>query len=271
MGDKQDCVYILLCADQSLYTGWTNHLSKRLADHQSGHGAKYTRSRLPIQLVYCECFSSKNEAMQREYEIKQLSRAEKIKVIENALIERPYELENCGLSAEKIKELLNHSKEKAAWEKALQLLSSRAYSSGALEEKLCRLFGRIPAAKAIARVKELGYLDDKDYGQRLAIFLHKNKSYSGQRIRQELYKRKIDERLITEIMKGFDEVSEVNAIIMLLQKKYRNKPMDTKNLEKTKLWLGRRGFKYSHIVQALQQVSEGEVMETIDERIDDVF
>ena len=74
--------YILLCKDNTLYTGWTNDLAKRLAAHQAGRGSKYTKARLPVQLVYTECFKEKKQAMRREWEIKQLSRAEKLALIE---------------------------------------------------------------------------------------------------------------------------------------------------------------------------------------------
>ena len=73
--------YILKCSDETLYTGWTNHLEKRLADHNAGKGAKYTKSRLPVEIVYYETFASKEEAMRREYAIKKLSRKEKLKLI----------------------------------------------------------------------------------------------------------------------------------------------------------------------------------------------
>ncbi len=69
--------YILKCADGSLYTGWTNDLPKRVAAHNAGTGAKYTRSRRPAELVYYEVFPTKEEAMRREYEIKHMSREEK--------------------------------------------------------------------------------------------------------------------------------------------------------------------------------------------------
>ena len=75
--------YIVECNDGSLYTGWTNNLEKRLESHNSGTGAKYTKSRLPVRLVYYETFSTKNEAMSREYFIKRLSRDEKLKLIAN--------------------------------------------------------------------------------------------------------------------------------------------------------------------------------------------
>ncbi len=76
------CVYIVLCQDGTLYTGWTNDLSRRLKAHNEGRGAKYTRSRRPVTLVYWEKCADKAEAMRREYQIKHLRRAEKLKLIE---------------------------------------------------------------------------------------------------------------------------------------------------------------------------------------------
>lgn len=70
--------YILKCSDNTLYTGWTNNLEKRIKDHNDGKGAKYTKPRLPVELVYYEEFETKEEAMKREYAIKQLSRSQKI-------------------------------------------------------------------------------------------------------------------------------------------------------------------------------------------------
>lgn len=69
--------YILRCADGTLYTGWTNDIEKRLAAHNAGKGAKYTKPRLPVELVYFETHATKEEAMSREYEIKQLTRTQK--------------------------------------------------------------------------------------------------------------------------------------------------------------------------------------------------
>lgn len=73
--------YIVECADGSLYCGWTNDLEKRIADHNAGKGAKYTKTRLPVKLVYHEEFDTKEEAMSREWHIKQLGREEKLKLI----------------------------------------------------------------------------------------------------------------------------------------------------------------------------------------------
>ena len=69
--------YIVRCSDGTLYTGWTNDLEKRIACHNQKKGAKYTKSRTPVTLVYSEQFETKEEAMRREYRITQSSRKEK--------------------------------------------------------------------------------------------------------------------------------------------------------------------------------------------------
>lgn len=74
--------YMVQCADETLYTGWTNCLEKRLKAHNSGrNGAKYTKTKRPVSLVYYEGFFTKEEAMQREYQIKQLTRKRKLELI----------------------------------------------------------------------------------------------------------------------------------------------------------------------------------------------
>lgn len=80
---QKNYTYILKCSDGTLYTGWTNDLTKRLKAHNDGRGARYTKTRRPVALAYYESFSSKEEAMRREYEIKHLTRKEKEKLIEN--------------------------------------------------------------------------------------------------------------------------------------------------------------------------------------------
>lgn len=79
-------VYIIKCSDDSLYTGWTNNLEKRFKKHQEGKGAKYTRGRGPLELVYFEEYETKVQAMKREYEIKKMSREKKIKLISKKII-----------------------------------------------------------------------------------------------------------------------------------------------------------------------------------------
>ena len=70
--------YLVRCADGSLYCGWTNRLEERVRAHNEGKGAKYTKSRRPVELVYYEVFATKEEAMRREAAIKQMTRKEKL-------------------------------------------------------------------------------------------------------------------------------------------------------------------------------------------------
>ncbi len=74
-------IYILKCADNSFYTGWTVDLEKRLKTHNEGKGSKYTRGKRPVVLIYSESFSHRNDAMKREYQIKKLTRNQKEKLI----------------------------------------------------------------------------------------------------------------------------------------------------------------------------------------------
>lgn len=74
-------MYILRCADGTLYTGWTNRLKERVLMHNQGKGAKYTRSRRPVELVYAESFPTRGEAMSREAAVKKLSRKEKLSLL----------------------------------------------------------------------------------------------------------------------------------------------------------------------------------------------
>ncbi|WP_330400307.1 GIY-YIG nuclease family protein [Tepidibacter mesophilus] len=75
-------VYIIECSDGTFYTGYTNNLDKRINTHNKGKGAKYTRCRLPVKLRYYEEYDLKSEALKREYKIKQMTRKEKIQLIE---------------------------------------------------------------------------------------------------------------------------------------------------------------------------------------------
>lgn len=79
--NQRNYTYIVKCSDETLYTGWTNDLEKRVKAHNSGKGAKYTKTRRPVELVYFEEYDTKQEAMKREYAIKQLSREKKLALI----------------------------------------------------------------------------------------------------------------------------------------------------------------------------------------------
>ena len=82
MTERKWYVYMLRCGDDSLYTGITDDVQRRLAVHKSGKGAKYTRGRGPLQLVHQEQYDTKSEALRRELEIKALSRQEKLMLLE---------------------------------------------------------------------------------------------------------------------------------------------------------------------------------------------
>ena len=82
-------LYILRCGDDTLYTGITNDISARLKAHASGKGAKYTRGRGPLELVYQERQESYSAALKREYQVKQLTRAQKLHMIDTYLTSAP--------------------------------------------------------------------------------------------------------------------------------------------------------------------------------------
>lgn len=90
----KNVTYILKCSDNSLYTGWTNDIIHRLKMHNEGKGAKYTRGRGPVELVYLEEFDTKQEAMSKEAKIKRLTRKEKLLLIENYQQEQRLNLEH---------------------------------------------------------------------------------------------------------------------------------------------------------------------------------
>jgi putative endonuclease len=77
-------VYVLECADGSYYTGYTTDVERRVAEHDAGEGAKYTRGRTPVELVHVEEYETRSAAMSREHEIKSLSRRGKERVVDGA-------------------------------------------------------------------------------------------------------------------------------------------------------------------------------------------
>ena len=73
--------YLVRCSDNTLYCGYSNDIEKRIKTHNAGEGAKYTKTRRPVVMVYSEAFDTKSEAMKREYQIKQLTRKQKFQLI----------------------------------------------------------------------------------------------------------------------------------------------------------------------------------------------
>ena len=86
--DLRNYTYMVECSDGSLYTGWTNCIEKRLKDHNSGKGARFTRGRGPVKLRYLEIADTKSEAMKREAAIKKLNHAQKIQLIRQGELEK---------------------------------------------------------------------------------------------------------------------------------------------------------------------------------------
>ncbi|WP_455684279.1 GIY-YIG nuclease family protein [Thomasclavelia sp.] len=86
---KINYVYIVECSDHTYYTGWTTNLERRIETHNKGNGAKYTKARCPVKLIYFEEFVNKNQALKREHAIKQLTRKQKELLIKDfSLIKR---------------------------------------------------------------------------------------------------------------------------------------------------------------------------------------
>lgn len=81
LSEMTNYVYILACADGTFYTGWTTHLEQRVETHNQGRGAKYTRSRRPVKLLYWEEYSDKGEALRREAAIKKMTRKQKEELV----------------------------------------------------------------------------------------------------------------------------------------------------------------------------------------------
>lgn len=88
MKQDKNYVYLLRCADNTLYCGWTTDLPARMEAHNSGKGAKYTRSRLPVQLVWYKEYDDRHEALSREWHIKRMPREEKLTLIEKGGTEK---------------------------------------------------------------------------------------------------------------------------------------------------------------------------------------
>lgn len=95
--ELRNYTYIIECRDGKLYTGWTNCIEKRLKDHGSGKGAKFTRGRGPVKLRYLEICDTKSSAMKREAEIKKLSRFQKQQLIHHGCLEKILEENNISI------------------------------------------------------------------------------------------------------------------------------------------------------------------------------
>ncbi len=142
-------------------------------------------------------------------------------------------------------------------EKALTLLEYSSHSAGRLAEKLRRHYPQETVEQVVQRLRELGLLDDLDYGRRLAADLLNLRGYSLGRVRQTLYQRRLDKETIDQVMGELSEIDQIAPIVALVNKKYLQKLREPRGREKVAAALQRRGYRYDEIREALSQVTEG--------------
>ncbi len=142
-------------------------------------------------------------------------------------------------------------------EKALTLLEYSSHSAGRLAEKLRRHYPPETVEQVVQRLRELGLLDDLDYGRRLAADLLNLRGYSLGRVRQTLYQRRLDKETIDQVMGELSDIDQIAPIVALVNKKYLQKLREPRGREKVAAALQRRGYRYDEIREALSQVTEG--------------
>lgn len=172
------------------------------------------------------------------------------------------------VTAEALEEIRLADEELSCKEKALTLLEYSSQSAGRLAEKLLRFYPRETVDRTVARLIELGLLDDLDYGRRLAADLINLRGHSLGRVRQELYKRRLDRETIDRVMEEIGDLDQIGPIVALVEKKYLKKLRDDRGWEKVAAALLRRGYQYDEIRDALAQVAEAHP-ETDEEEVEE--
>ena len=168
--------------------------------------------------------------------------------------------EGAQLTGEQMQEILGEALLGQAKERALSLLSYRAYSRRELVKKLRERVPEETAEAAADRMEELGYLDDADYAARYASDLYRLKRKSLSHIRQALRLRGIDSGIIEQVLEPYEEEDEREQILRVIEKKYRRRLEEDweKNRPKVTAALMRLGFSYGDIRQALEEYGEDE-------------
>ena len=144
-----------------------------------------------------------------------------------------------------------------AFNKCADFLSRRDHSVKELREKLLRTVDEASADKAIERFEELGYLDDEKFAKNYAEHLFKNKNYSNNHVKQELYKKGISRDIVAEIIED-SEIDSVENIITIINKKYYSKLNAENGKEKVVAALMRKGFSYGDIKSAFYRIENEE-------------
>lgn len=163
------------------------------------------------------------------------------------------------LTVQELEQLRLEDELLSAKDTAMGILSRSAQSSGMLWDKLSRYYSEASVEGAIARMTELGLVDDTDYAMRLARDCINLRGYSMVRLRQELRRKKLPPNAVEAAIEQFEERDESDPIIELVLKKYRAKIFDADGLRKTIAALMRRGFSYSDIKTALNRIEEEEL------------
>ena len=176
------------------------------------------------------------------------------------LVARYHLKEGAALTGEQMQELLGEALLGQAKERALSLLSYRAYSRRELVKKLRERVPEEIAEAAADRMEELGYLDDADYAARYASDLYHLKRKSLSHIRQALRLRGIDGEIMEQVLEPYEEEDEQGQILRVIEKKYRRRLEEDweKNRPKVVAALMRLGFSYGDIKQALEEYGEDE-------------
>lgn len=161
------------------------------------------------------------------------------------------------VTPETLEEIRLEDEELSCKEKALTLLEYSSHSAGRLAEKLRRFYPPETVDRVIGRLRELGLLNDLDYGRRLAADLLNLRGYSLGRVRQTLYQRRLDQETIQTVMEELADIDQVSPMVALVKKKYLPKLREPRGREKVAAALQRRGYQYDEIREALAQVLEG--------------
>ena len=155
---------------------------------------------------------------------------------------------------EELVEKINYRK---AFNKCADLLSRRDHSIKELRDKLLRTVDEASAHKAIDKFIEMGYLDDVNFARALAEHLYDTKHYSDSHVKQELYQRGISRDIINDIVESAEN-DPVESVMTIINKKYLNKLNMEGGREKVIAAMVRKGFSYSDIKSALEQIENGE-------------
>ena len=165
-----------------------------------------------------------------------------------------------ALSEEELVVLQDQSNRNRAYEKALYLLEYRPHSRQELLTKILREYPEDAANEAVQRVDELGLINDEQYASDLAQEFLNRKGYGVHRAKQELLRRGIDRDLIDQVLCE-TETDPETMLMQLITKKYKPIPTDRKGVEKVIAAMVRRGYEFSQVRHALQQLAEIEVEE----------